>query len=165
MLQMLVHGINLDVITNQPVIILRDLEAHRFLPIWIGQFEATSILMEIQGIKPSRPLTHDLLKALVEALGAEVIRIIINDLKEGTFYARIHLRRNGEELDIDSRPSDAIALAVRWGAPIYVAEKVIEKASVVTDEGAEGEVKRFREFLDQLKPEDFHKKPPEEEGN
>jgi hypothetical protein len=121
--------------------------------------------MEIQGIKPSRPLTHDLLKALVEALGAEVIRIIINDLKEGTFYARIHLRRNGEELDIDSRPSDAIALAVRWGAPIYVAEKVIEKASVVTDEGAEGEVKRFREFLDQLKPEDFHKKPPEEEGN
>ncbi len=128
MLQMLVHGINLDVITNQPVIILRDLEAHRFLPIWIGQFEATSILMEIQGIKPSRPLTHDLLKALVEALGAEVVRIIINDLKEGTFYARIHLCRNGEELDIDSRPSDAIALAVRWGAPIYVAEKVIEKA-------------------------------------
>ncbi len=156
MLQMLVHGINLDIITNQPVIILRDLEAHHFLPIWIGQFEATSILMEIQGIKPTRPLTHDLIKSLTEILDAEVTRVVINNLKDGTFYARIHLQKGQEDLDIDSRPSDAIALAVRVGAPIYVTENVMEKASIITEEGAEGELDRFRDFLKDIKPEDFH---------
>ncbi len=155
MLQMLVHGVNLDIITNQPVIILRDLEAHRFLPIWIGQFEATAILMEIQGIKPTRPLTHDLLKALIDTLKVKLKRVIINDLREGTFYAQIHLLQDGEEIEIDSRPSDAIALAVRVGVPIYVTEKVIEKASIVTEEGEELEVEKFREFLNKIKPEDF----------
>lgn len=155
MLQMLVHGINLDVVSNQPVVILKDLQSHYYLPIWIGQFEATSILMEIQGIKPSRPLTHDLLKTTMEALNAHLVRVIINDLVDGTFYARLNLTFQNEEIEIDSRPSDAIALAVRFGVPIYVAEEVIEQASIVAEEGEEIQVEKFREFLEKLKPDDF----------
>ena len=155
MMEMVVHGVNLDVMTNQPVIILKDAESHRFLPIWIGQFEATSILMEIQGIKPSRPLTHDLLKSIIEKLEATVQRIVINDLKDGTFYARIHMTKNSRKLEIDARPSDAIALAVRIKVPIFAAEKVVDKASIVSEEGEEEEVERFRQFLDDVAPEDF----------
>jgi bifunctional DNase/RNase len=155
MLQMLVHGVNLDMVSNQPVIILKDLESQKFLPIWIGQFEATSILMEIQGIKPSRPLTHDLLKSALDSFKIKVKRVIINDLKKGTFYARIHMLLNGNEFEIDSRPSDAIALAVRVKAPIYASEKVMEKASIISEEGEEKEVKKFKEFIEGLKPEDF----------
>lgn len=155
MLEMLVHGVNLDVMTNQPVIVLKDAEAHRFLPIWIGQFEATAILMEIQGIKPSRPLTHDLLKAVIESLEAKVVKVVVNDLKEGTFYARVHLIKGSEPFEIDARPSDAIALAVRTKSPIYASEKVIEKASIVSETGEEEEVERFKEFLEDVEPEDF----------
>ncbi len=155
MLQMLVHGINIDVVSNQPVVILKDLQSHYYLPIWIGQFEATSILMELQGIKPSRPLTHDLLKTTLEALNAHLVRVIINDLVDGTFYARLNLTFQHGEIEIDSRPSDAIALAVRFGVPIYVAEEVIEQASIVAEEGEEIQVEKFREFLEKLKPDDF----------
>lgn len=155
MLEMKIHGVNLDVMTNQPVIILKDPQAKRFLPIWIGQFEATAILMEIQGIKPSRPLTHDLLKSVAESLGSHPVRVVINDLKDGTFFAQIHLIKDAETLIIDSRPSDAIALAARTKSPIFVAEKVIEKASVVSEAGEEEEVSRFKKFLDNVKPEDF----------
>lgn len=155
MLEMKVHGVNLDVMTNQPVIILKDTNEHRFLPIWIGQFEATSILMEIQGIRPSRPLTHDLLKNMIDVLKARVSKIIVNDLKKGTFYAQIYLALKSLNIQIDARPSDAIALAVRTKVPIYVAEEVIEKASVVTESGEEEEVARFREFLKNVRPEDF----------
>lgn len=153
---MKVHGVNLDVMTNQPVIILKDPQAKRFLPIWIGQFEATSILMEIQGIKPSRPLTHDLLKSVTESLGARPDKVVINDLKDGTFFAQIHvIKDTNEVLIVDSRPSDAIALAVRTKSPIFVTEKVIEKASVVSEAGEEEEIIRFKKFLDGVKPEDF----------
>ena len=155
MLEMNVQGVNLDVMTNQPVVILKDSKAHRLLPIWIGQFEATSILMEMQGIKPSRPLTHDLLKVIIEHLKADVTRVVISDLKEGTFYARIHLTDNATNFEIDSRPSDAIALAVRTNVPIFAAEKVVEKASIVSETGEEEEVERFREFLKDVQPEDF----------
>lgn len=157
MLQMLVHGINLDIVSNQPVVILRDLQSHYYLPIWIGQFEATSILMELQGIKPSRPLTHDLLKTTLERLDARLVRVIINDLVDGTFYARLNLTFQNEEIEIDSRPSDAIALAVRFGVPIYVAEEVIEQASIVAEEGEEIQVEKFREFLEKINPDDFKK--------
>ncbi len=157
MLQMLVHGINLDIVSNQPVVILKDLQSHYYLPIWIGQFEATSILMELQGIKPTRPLTHDLLKTVLETLNVRLIRVVINDLIEGTFYARLNLVFQEEEVEIDSRPSDAIALAVRFGAPIYVSEEVIKQASIVAEEGEEIQVEKFREFLEKLNPEDFKK--------
>lgn len=155
MLKMELHGVNLDVMTNQPVVILRDPTAKRFLPIWIGQFEATSILMEIQGVKPARPLTHDLLKSIIDTFEASVQRIIIDDLKEGTFFAKIDLSFDSTSLKIDARPSDAIALAVRTKAPIFAVETVLEKASVLTEEGEEDEVERFRSFLNSINPEDF----------
>ena len=154
-MEMMVHGVNLDLMTNQPVVILKDADSHRFLPIWIGQFEATSILMEIQGIKPSRPLTHDLLRSVIDQLQATVQRIVINDLKDGTFFAKIYMSKNSLKLEVDARPSDAIALAVRAKVPIFAASKVVDKASIVGQEGEEEEVARFRQFLDSVEPEDF----------
>lgn len=158
MREMEVHGVNIDMVSNQPVIILKDAGTSRFLPIWIGQFEATSILLELQGVKPARPLTHDLLTSIIGDLRAEIDHIVINDLRDGTFYARIHLRTNGTELEVDARPSDAIALAVRAHVPIYAEELVLEKAAVAGDEGGENDevVERFREFLDSVKPDDFN---------
>ena len=157
MQEMKVHGVNLDVITNQPVIILRDEESHRFLPIWIGQFEATSILMEMQGVKPPRPLTHDLLRTIIDNLQASVIQIVINDLKDGTFFAKIHITKDTTQLEIDARPSDAIALAVRAKVPIFADEKVLDTASIVSESGEEEEIARFRDFLKDVDPEDFTK--------
>ncbi len=154
-MEMVVHGVNMDLMTNQPVIILKDSGSRRFLPIWIGQFEATSILMEIQGVKPTRPLTHDLLTSIIGKLEATVQRVVINDLKDGTFFAKIFLTKNGNKLEIDSRPSDAIALAVRVKVPIFADDKVVDKASIVSQEGEEEEVERFREFLKDVEPEDF----------
>ena len=157
MQEMKVHGVNLDVITNQPVIILKDAESHRFLPIWIGQFEATSILMEMQGVKPPRPLTHDLLRTIIDNLQASVVQIVINDLKDGTFFAKIHIEKDTAQLEIDARPSDAIALAVRAKVPIFADEKVLDTASIVSESGEEEEIARFREFLKDVDPEDFTK--------
>jgi bifunctional DNase/RNase len=153
--EMEVHGINLDVMTNQPVIILKDIQSNRYLPIWIGQFEATAILMEVQGIHPSRPLTHDLLKTIVDTLNVQVTHVVINDLKEGTFYAQIHMSINSSQMQIDARPSDAIALAVRSKAPIFADENVLEQAAVFSEPGEEEEVERFREFLENVRPDDF----------
>lgn len=153
--EMLVHGVNLDMMTNQPVVILKDLDAKRFLPIWIGQFEATAILMEIQGVQAARPLTHDLMRNIISDLEADVIKIVIDDIEDGTFFAKIHLKRAASIQLIDARPSDAIALAVRTKAPIFAAPKVVEKAAIATDIGEEDEIEKFREFLDDIKPEDF----------
>ena len=140
MQKMEVHGVNLDVMTNQPVVILKDGDSKRFLPIWIGQFEATSILMELQGVKPSRPLTHDLLRSIIDSLKLKVLKIVINDIKDGTFFAQIYLKNKVSEFNLDARPSDAIALAVRVQAPIYAEDKVVKKASIVSEEGEEEEV-------------------------
>ena len=155
MFEMEVHGVNLDILTNQPVIILRESSTSRHLPIWIGQFEATAILMEIQGIRPSRPLTHDLLKTVIDKLSAEVESVVISDLKEGTFYAQIHMSINSSKLQIDARPSDAIALAVRTKVPIFANESVLDQAAILSETGEDEEVERFREFLDNIRPEDF----------
>ncbi|MBS3908424.1 MAG: bifunctional nuclease family protein [Actinobacteria bacterium] len=155
MFEMEVHGVNLDILTNQPVIILRDNATSRYLPIWIGQFEATAILMEIQGIRPSRPLTHDLLKTIIDKLSAEVDSVVISDLKEGTFYAQIHISINSNKLRIDARPSDAIALAVRTKVPIFADESVLDQAAILSETGEDEEVERFREFLNNIRPEDF----------
>jgi len=155
MLEMVIHSVNLDVITNQPVLILKDKAEKKFLPIWIGQFEATAILIELQGISSARPLTHDLLKNMLDTLRASVQKIIINDIENGTFYARIHLEKGSSSLEIDARPSDAIALAVRTKAPIYASDKVVEKATILSDAAEEDEVRKFKEFLDRVRPEDF----------
>jgi len=153
--EMEVHGVNLDILTNQPVIILKEASSNRYLPIWIGQFEATAILMEIQGIRPSRPLTHDLLKTIIDKMSAHVTQIVINDLKEGTFYAQIHMSADSSDMLIDARPSDAIALAVRTKVPIYADSSVLDQAAIVSEMGEDEEVERFREFLDNVRPEDF----------
>ena len=129
MLKMELHGVNLDVMTNQPVVILRDPKAERFLPIWIGQFEATAILMELQGVKPSRPLTHDLLKSVIERFQASIGQIVIDDLQDGTFFAKIHVKVDSADLRIDARPSDAIAIALRVQAPLFVREGLFEASS------------------------------------
>jgi bifunctional DNase/RNase len=150
-----VHGVNLDVLTNQPVIILKELDSNRYLPIWIGQFEATAILMEIQGIHPSRPLTHDLLKTVIDSLNSSVSRIVINELKDGTFFARIFISIESKEIEIDARPSDAIALAVRFSVPIFANDSVLEQAAITSEDGDEEEVERFREFLESVNPDDF----------
>lgn len=155
MFEMEVHGVNLDILTNQPVIILKEASSNRYLPIWIGQFEATAILMEIQGIRPSRPLTHDLLKTIIDKMSAHVTQIVINDLKEGTFYAQIHMSADSSDMLIDARPSDAIALAVRTKVPIYADSSVLDQAAIVSEMGEDEEVERFREFLDNVRPEDF----------
>jgi len=155
MKEMQVHGVNLDVMTNQPVVILKDSEEKRFLPIWIGQFEATSILMELQGVKPTRPLTHDLLRTLCETLSMKVEKIVINDIQDGTFFARIFLKNKTKQFDLDARPSDAIALAVRVKAPIFAVDSVVDKASIISEEGEEEEVERFKEFIESVNPEDF----------
>lgn len=150
--EMIVHGLTLDPLTNMPIIILRDKDNQRALPIWIGVFEANAILLELEKINTPRPMTHDLLKTLIEEFKGKVTRIIVNDLKDSTFYANIEINVNKSNIIIDSRPSDAIALALRVNAPIFVSEKVI--ASSKTIEKTEDD-EQFKEWLEKLKPEDF----------
>lgn len=156
---MQVHGVNLDMLTNQPVIILKDMEAKKYLPIWIGQFEATAILMELQGIESARPLTHDLLKTIVNTMDATLEKVVIDDIEDGTFYAKLYFKKDGQDLPvIDARPSDAIALAVRMKAPIYALDKVVDKATVSAELAADDEINKFKEFLENVNPEDFQDK-------
>lgn len=163
MIQVRIASLAVDPRTNQPVIILRPLEDEgeetRVLPIWIGQPEATAILLALEDVDLPRPLTHDLMKSVIETLGAYIERVEITRVEEGTFYAALIVRGEERTLAIDARPSDSIALAVRTGAPVYVAEDVMELAAVTDDvEGEldeETEVEEFRKFLDQVNPEDF----------
>ena len=161
MVHVRIASLSVDAVSNQPVIILKpadeDFMPGRLLPIWIGHPEATAILLALQGMEPPRPMTHDLLKNVLDTLDMQVERVEITRLEEGTFYAAVVLRGEERTLVVDARPSDSIALAVRSYSPIFVAEEVLEEAAVeemlVTDE--EDEVERFREFLDHVDPNDF----------
>lgn len=157
LIKMTVKGIALDPITNMPIIILKDPEERRALPIWVGIFEANAIALELEKVTTPRPMTHDLLKNILEGLGVSVRQIIVNDLKDNTFYAVIELQYNGNIFTIDSRPSDAIALALRVGAPIYVTEHVVSQAKSIEISEEKDETDRWREWLENLKPEDFGK--------
>ncbi|HEY4689224.1 MAG TPA: bifunctional nuclease family protein [Anaerolineae bacterium] len=139
MIEVAIDSIRVSLMTQQRVVILKDLESDRYLPIWIGPCEAESITIELQGVAVARPLTHDLLKTVVTDLGGKVRHIIVSDLRSDTFYARILLNVNGRQMEIDARPSDAIALAVRAKVPIYVAEPVMEAASIMPEEDIETE--------------------------
>src|SRR5207248_807522 len=119
------------------VVILKEKQADRYLPIWIGPFEANAIAMKIQGMAPERPITHDLMRTTFSELGVSVSRIVVTSLTEEVFFARLHLRQDGRELDIDSRPSDAIALAVRFECPIFVASEVLDRAGVIPEKEEE----------------------------
>ncbi len=157
-IRMEIKGLMLDPSSNTPIVILRDQQSRIFLPIWIGVFEANAIALRIEGIEPPRPMTHDLLYASFRELGAKVRRITISELKDNTFYALISVRHaSGELLSIDSRPSDAIALALRAEAPIFVRQSVLDLAQAVNLASDEMDDERLKRWLEEVKPEDLGK--------
>lgn len=180
MIEMTIDSIRVSLMNYQRVVILREKKAGRYLPIWIGAAEADAIAVKLQGVTVPRPLTHDLLVLVIDSLGATVDSIIVNDLKSDTFYAKVILNVDGEQVEIDSRPSDALALAVRAGVPIFVDEAVLDKAGIVLDEetgkpileeteGAGGKDKKvseeemkklsaFYDFINTLDLDDFDKR-------
>ena len=164
-LEMKVKQLALDPLSNMPMIVLRDEEEKRSLPIWVGLAEANAIALELEKIPTARPMTHDLIRNILETVGARVSKVVVNDLKENTFYAVIHLRLGANDLTVDSRPSDAIALALRVDAPIYVDEEVLNKAESVEvkvakepeSTGKPDDPARIKEWLESIKPGDFDK--------
>ena len=162
-LEMKVRGLALDPLSNMPIIILKDEEDKRSLPIWVGIFEANAIALELEKIATPRPMTHDLIKNILETIEARVLKVVVTDLKENTFFAALHLQVGETEYTVDSRPSDAIALALRVAAPIYVEEDVVRKAKTleVATKDAEpvktDDPERIKEWLGSIKPEDFEK--------
>jgi hypothetical protein len=157
MVKMEIKGLLMDPVSNMPVVVLRDAANGVFLPIWVGIFEANAIALQMEKITTPRPMTHDLLKNLLSELDAKVERIVINDLKDNTFFARIHLLRGDLRWNVDSRPSDAIALALRVDAEIYVEEDVLEKSKSLRPEGDEGDPDRLKKWLEEVNPEDLGK--------
>ena len=160
---MTISSVNMDPVTNSPIIILKEIEGEQTLPIWVGLLEATAIASEMEGVRFSRPMTHDLLKNIMDKTDIKIDKIEICDLKDNTYYAIIHLMNKGKALSIDSRPSDAIALALRTKAPIFVSDDVLKKSkqievakeSVPADKSEKG--KRWQDILEKLNPEDFGK--------
>jgi bifunctional DNase/RNase len=156
---MTIYGVSFDMVGKQPIVLLKTVEGNKFLPIWIGHPEAAAILMKLQGASTPRPMTHDLLSEVLDQVEAKCERVSVTELRDNTFYASITVSMNGSELEIDSRPSDALALAVRTSAPIFAADDVIEESAIEFEDGApedqEEVVDKFKEFLDNVSPEDF----------
>jgi bifunctional DNase/RNase len=155
---MVIYGVSFDMVGKQPIVLLKTADGNKFLPIWIGHPEAAAILMKLQGATTPRPMTHDLVTDMLSQLEVKVARIAVTELRDNTFYALITVVVDGAEIEVDSRPSDAIALAVRAGAPIYAADSVIEESAIEFEtEGDANEevVEEFKKFLDEVKPEDF----------
>jgi bifunctional DNase/RNase len=153
-----VYGVSFDMASKQPIVLLKVEGKNRFLPIWIGHPEAAAILMKLQKAELPRPMTHDLLASAIERLSASVSAVIVTELRDNTFYAIIQLDADGEELRLDSRPSDAIALAVRTDAPIYVSAELLNANGIEFEQeivDVEEIVKEFRQFLDEVSPQDF----------
>jgi hypothetical protein len=157
---MTVRGLTLDPVTNAPIVILKAEGGTRLLPIWIGLFEANAIALEMEKVATQRPMTHDLLKNLVELLGARIDRAVVDNLRDNTFFATIYLTQGGEERRLDARPSDAIALALRAHAPIYVTGEVLARSSRIELEEDLGDLDQWRQWLDHIKPGDFGTEPP-----
>jgi bifunctional DNase/RNase len=157
MLKMEIKGLLMDPVSNMPVVILRDAADGIFLPIWVGIFEANAIAIEMEKVTTPRPMTHDLLRNVLKELETKVERIVINDLRDNTFFARIHLSRGAATWTIDSRPSDAIALALRSKADIFVEEEVLEKSRTLREEGEEQDPERLRKWLEEVNPEELGK--------
>jgi bifunctional DNase/RNase len=149
-----VVGVRVEMPSNQPIVLLKEADGERYLPIWIGAVEATAIAFAQQGVVPPRPLTHDLIRDLLKAAGQELAQVRITSLQDGVFYAELVFTSG---LEVSARPSDAIAIALRTGSPIFGAEEVLEEAgiSIPDEQQDEDEVEKFREFLDQISPEDF----------
>ena len=160
MVEMSIYGVSFDLVGKQPIVLLKTAEGNRYLPIWIGHPEAAAILMKLQGASTPRPMTHDLLSEMIESVDAKCEKVSVTELRDNTFFASITISMNGSELEIDSRPSDALALAVRTSAPIFAADEVIEESAIEFEDGEAPEdteqvVEKFKEFLDNVTPEDF----------
>ena len=158
---MVISGLTVDPLTNSPIVILKEVDGERTLPIWIGLLEATAIASELEGIKFSRPMTHDLLKNIMALIDVKINKVEVCDLKNNTYYALIYIDHKGKEISIDARPSDALALSLRVDAPIFVADEVISKSAQI-DLKAEAEDKseqgkKWQEILEKLNPDDFGK--------
>jgi uncharacterized protein len=156
-----IYGVSFDLVGKQPIVLLKTADGNKFLPIWIGHAEAAAILMKLQSQAAPRPMTHDLMSDMLEQLGAQLVRITVTELRENTFYAQITVVQDGQEIEVDSRPSDAIALAIRAEAPIFAADRVIEESAIefegeeVNEEQLEAEVSKFRHFLEDVTPDQF----------
>jgi uncharacterized protein len=157
--EMVIYGVSFDMVGKQPIVLLKTVESNKFLPIWIGHPEAAAILMKLQGATTPRPMTHDLIVDILGELEAKCTQVSVTELRDNTFFATITLQgADGKDIEIDSRPSDALALAVRSGAPIFAAEEVIAESAIEFEhdvEDTEEVVDRFKDFLDQVSPEDF----------
>jgi bifunctional DNase/RNase len=147
-----VVGVRVEMPSNQPIVLLREVDGERYLPIWIGAVEATAIAFAQQGVVPARPLTHDLLRDVIAALGRELTAVRITELTDGVFFAVLVFDGG---VEVSARPSDAIALALRTATPIHAAEDVLVEAGIAVPDEQEDEVEKFREFLDQISPDDF----------
>jgi bifunctional DNase/RNase len=166
MQEMVIYGVSFDLLGKQPIVLLKTADGNKFLPIWIGHPEAAAILLKLQNQSPPRPMTHDLFTDILGHLDAKIVRITVTELRENTFYAQITLRQDEQELDIDSRPSDAIALAIRTDAPIFAADRVIEESGIEFGEEEANEeemVAEFRKFLEDVTPDEFGEAADEED--
>jgi bifunctional DNase/RNase len=156
-IEMTIKGLMIDPITDTPIVILRDKDGQKVLPIWVGPFEANAIALQIQNVTMKRPMTHDLLRNVIQDLKADIQKIVVSDLKENTFYALIYLTVNGEAMTIDARPSDAIALALRASAPIFVEDHVIDHAKTMDFAPEKEDSERLQKWLESLDPDDMGK--------
>ena len=158
LIAMSIKGLMLDPVSNSPIVVLKDDEEKFFLPIWVGIFEANAIALQLENITTPRPMTHDLLRNMIAELNARVLRIVINDLRDSTFFAQIRLAIGSERtLEVDARPSDAIALALRTEAPIFVAQSVLDQAQTITPDEAEDSEEKSKKWFEELAPEDLGK--------
>ena len=157
LIEMTIKGLMVDPVTNMPIVILKDKEGDRVLPIWVGIFEANAIALQIENVATPRPMTHDLLRNIITDLEGQVDRVVVSDLKDNTFYAVIHLTVRGERVAIDARPSDAIALALRARAPIFVEDAVIDNAKTVDFTPEKGDAERLQKWLENLDPDEMGK--------
>jgi uncharacterized protein len=162
LIEVKISGLTIDPVTNTPIVILKDLEEKKVIPIWIGIFEASAIATEMEKIAFSRPMTHDLINEILRSVDVKVTKIEINDLRNNTFFANIHLQKDGKDFIVDARPSDAIAIALRANSPIFVDDKVIAKSRDIDFGTKITDIDNFkkeklREFLENLSPEDFGK--------
>jgi hypothetical protein len=173
MIEVKIDSIRVSLMSQHRVVVLKDVDTDRYLPIWIGPFEADAITIQLQGVQVARPLTHDLLKSIIDEMGATISHVMVSELKNDTFFARIVMDVNGQSMEIDARPSDAIALAVRANAPLFVAEEVMSAASIVPEtsleessldvesepmsEEEEEKLAVFRDFIDELDLDDLGK--------
>ena len=156
-IEMTIKGLMVDPIANTPIVILRDKDGQRVLPIWIGMFEATAIALQIENVAPPRPMTHDLLRNVIQDLDASVQKVVVYDLQENTYYALIYLSLRGDTVTVDARPSDAIALALRTRAPIFVEDAVIDNAKTVDLSSEKADSDRLHKWLESLDPDDLGK--------